>query len=145
MIRCDRPGGNPHIALTSGSPVYYVGLDTRNSCWYNGSMKQVKVYRNLRKNCYSVQWRGKVIAHVDSIVLRNVHFQVSEAGRQRVLSQKRKNVHAYIIGNVSMDEALDKGVKVRYNPYEAGEFRVDGQPIRQANAVHLTPTGAFIP
>lgn len=111
----------------------------------NEFVKEVRIYRNLRKNCYSVQWQGKVIAHVDSIVLKNVRFQVSEAGRQRVIKDKRKNVHAYIIGQVSMNAALDKGMRVSYNPYVAGEFNVGGIPIRQASEAHLTTRGVFIP
>lgn len=111
----------------------------------NEFVKEVRVYRNLRKKCYSVQWQGKVIAHVDSIVLRNVRFQVSEAGRQRVLRQRRKNVHAYVIGLVSMAEALDKGRRVSYNPYNGPTFECEGQPIHATNVVHLTPKGAFIP
>jgi hypothetical protein len=109
----------------------------------NEFVKEVRVYRNLRKKCYSVQWQGKVIAHVDSIRLKNVRFQVSEAGRQRVLKQKRKNVHAFIIGNVSMEPALDKGDRIKYNPYVAPTFMMNGEAIHKANEVCLTPSGAY--
>lgn len=108
-------------------------------------MKLVKVYRNLRDKCYSVQYRGKVIAHVDSIVLKRAAFVVSEAGRQRVIKSKRKNVHAFVRGYVSMREALDKGMRVSYNPYVAGNFAVGEIPIHHADEVHLTKRGVFIP
>lgn len=108
-------------------------------------MTRVKVYRNITKRCYSVMRDGHVIAHVDSIVLKNVEFRVSEAGRQRVLKERRKNVHAFIVGQVSMDEALDKGTPVRYNPYVAPSFISEGQPIHSAGVVHLTTKGAFLP
>jgi hypothetical protein len=108
-------------------------------------MKRVKVYRNLTAKCYSVMYRGIVIAHVDSIRLKNVTFQVSEAGRQRVLREKRKNVHAFIVGNVSMVPALDKGDRVSYNPYRGEKFTVNGEPIEQAGEVCLTENGVFLP
>ncbi len=106
---------------------------------------RVKVYRNITKQCYSVMRDGHVVAHVDSIVLKNVEFRVSQAGRERVLRERRKNVHAFIVGQVSMDEALDKGTRISYNPYVAPSFMEAGQPIHAAAVVHLTPKGAFIP
>lgn len=66
---------------------------------------KVKVYFNLHKHCFSVvslekgDSYGKVVAHVSEIMLSEVKFKVSEAGRQRVLREKRKNVHAYCVGN----------------------------------------------
>ena len=55
------------------------------------------IYWNLNRSCWSVRLRGKVIDHVDKImVIKNCVFHVSEAGRQRVLREKRKNVHGWI-------------------------------------------------
>lgn len=65
---------------------------------------KVEVYYNLHRKCLSVRSRitgptyGKVLAHVDHIVLRDVEFKVSEAGRRRVIREQRKNVHAVIRG-----------------------------------------------
>jgi hypothetical protein len=68
-----------------------------------------------------VNGRWKVIKHVDRIDLRDVRFKVSEAGRQRVLREKRKNVHAFIEGEESSFYAyLDS--KVTYNPYKYEKF-----------------------
>ena len=58
----------------------------------------VQVYKNLHKsraadkNIYSVRNKksGLVINHVENIELKNVIFKVSEAGRQRVLKERRK-------------------------------------------------------
>jgi len=57
---------------------------------------RVFVYRNIHKNCLSVRnvKTGLVMAHVDSITLKNVKFKVSAKGRERVLKEKAKNVHA---------------------------------------------------
>lgn len=108
-------------------------------------MTRVKVYRNITKQCYSVMRDGLVVAHVDSIVLKNVEFRVSQAGRNRVLKERRKNVHAFVIGYVSMDEALDKGTRISYNPYVAPSFMEGSQPIHSTPVVHLTKNGVFIP
>jgi hypothetical protein len=56
-------------------------------------------------DCWSVKslegdHKGKVIAHVDNIIVANPTFKVSEAGRQRVFKEKRKNVHAGVVGEI---------------------------------------------
>jgi hypothetical protein len=49
---------------------------------------------------------------------------VSEAGRQRVLQQKRKNVHAFIIGEPTneLDPTQHQYQIVGYNPYLKERF-----------------------
>lgn len=83
----------------------------------------VKVYFNLRKKCFSIQHKGKVIAHADTVKLKNVTYKVSEAGRQRVLKERHKNVHAFLVGewvhSLSEDFA---GIPVTYNPYKYSSF-----------------------
>lgn len=65
---------------------------------------QVKVFRNLTKGCYSIQARGpkgfRTVAHADSVMLDDVIFKVSEAGRQRVLETGKKQVHAFVCGEL---------------------------------------------
>lgn len=95
------------------------------------SMK-VRVYRNLTKKCLSVQtmtdkgWR--VTRHVQSISLKDATFKVSEAGRQRVIRDRRKNVHAIVEGyeTDSFDESSSK--QVTYNPYKSSHFYYRDQP-----------------
>ena len=101
---------------------------------------KVRVYRNLTKKCLSVQtmtdkgWR--VTRHVQSICLSAASFKVSEAGRQRVLLQKRKNVHAFVEGyeTDSFDESTAKGVS--YNPYKSSHFFLKDDP---SIAIFQTP------
>lgn len=70
-------------------------------------MLRVDVYKNLRKDCWSVRSRmkgpnyGKVVAHLKQLALHNVHFKVSEPGRLRVLKSRQKNVHAVARGEWS--------------------------------------------
>lgn len=63
------------------------------------------VYRNLNRGGWSVrsctgQTKGRVVAHADLVCLDDATFEVSEKGRQRVLAQGRKNVHAGISGTL---------------------------------------------
>lgn len=38
------------------------------------------------------------MAHLATVQLHGVYFKVSESARQRVLTQRQRNVHAYAIG-----------------------------------------------
>ena len=89
----------------------------------------------------------KVLMHATHVKMSDVTFKVSEAGRQRVLKEKQKNVHAYAIGQLEAVDGLDRqgqrygfnenllwsdydgtemykqGFReVRYNPYKAPWF-----------------------
>ena len=105
--------------------------------------KPVKVYRNLHKQCYSVQQCGVVVGHCDVINMVKVKFVVSEAGRQRVIKDKKKNVHAFIVGYPTLVNAPSNMVQVRYNPYESGNFRTVAGSIIASRFVTLTTTGAL--
>ena len=49
-----------------------------------------------------------MIAHSSMVEMSDCTFKVSEAGRQRVLAEKRKNVHAGIVGIVrTIGENMD--------------------------------------
>ena len=87
--------------------------------------REVFVYRNLHKNCWSLRdvKTRRVIAHASSLWLCNAKFKVSEAGRQRVLSEKRKNVHAGVVGIVMHEPDRVCGFRrVSYNPYKGPYF-----------------------
>lgn len=65
----------------------------------------VRVYRNLHRNCLSIQaktatgWR--VVAHAISVELEGVTFKVSQAGRDQVLRTGKKAVHAFAVGRLT--------------------------------------------
>lgn len=63
---------------------------------------QVEVYRNLHNGKLSVRdaKTKRVLAHCDEVTLACVAFKVSQAGRERVLREKRKNVHAFARGKL---------------------------------------------
>ena len=112
---------------------------------------KVKVYYNLHKNCYSIvslekEDYGRVIKHENCVALFDAQFRVSEKGRQRVLREKTKNVHAYVVGNWLghlNDEITISGLPIKlatYNPYKYGSF-VDAKskkPLTKASQVLLS-------
>lgn len=96
---------------------------------------KVFVYFNLHKKCWSVkalegERKGRVIRHTNELTLRDVTFKVSEAGRQRVLREQRKNVHAGAVGTLCDPIPRENWERVSYNPYKAGHFSdVNGNPV----------------
>jgi hypothetical protein len=105
---------------------------------------KVFVYFNLHRKTWSVKAlsgpkKGLVVAHLDRLVLDDCTFKVSEAGRQRVLREQRKNVHAGVVGTLSHQFADFIGTDVTYNPYKYSSFvtRNNEQPIYTARRVLL--------
>jgi len=104
----------------------------------------VDVYRNLHRKCWSVRHCGIVRLHCERVTLGDVTFRVSEAGRQRVLREQRKNVHAMVRGTLMAYEGVVGDgflglCEVTYNPYESGTFRfaLTGMPVQAAEVAYL--------
>lgn len=133
---------------------------------------KVFVYFNLHRKLWSVKAldgkaRGKVIAHCERVIVRGASFKVSEAGRQRVLREGRKNVHAGIVGELEAytgyptpanptaslfpygtwtngvdtryaRQSRDYGQCARYNPRELSHFVDDnGARVDRAEMVYF--------
>jgi len=100
----------------------------------------VEIYRNLNRRdgvWFSIRSRktGRVIQRVnltggDELLLKDVTFRVSEAGRTRVRREKRKNVHALMVGTkVTLNhltpfgnDGMYRKYRVSYNPYRDDNF-----------------------
>ena len=104
------------------------------------------IYRNLHQDCFSVKYRGRVISRATNIIAINPSFQVSEKGRQRVIKEQRKNVHAYVVCDdfllpnsfsYHLYSVSEEG-EVTYNPYTNTSFVCDGQPIFKSDYAQLT-------
>lgn len=98
------------------------------------------IYRNLRTGGFSIRRRGRVVDHLNqhSLTAENVTFKVNEKGRQRVLREKQKNVHAYIVCDVYKlfgREEVDGLNTIIYNPYVVSSFTCGGMPITNARKV----------
>jgi hypothetical protein len=108
-------------------------------------MEKVEVYWNLHKQCFSVRSckTGRVIQHSDGLNLRNVKYVVRQAGRRKVLQEKKKNVHAFVRGYIydkplPLHERTQCG-KATYNPYKYTSF-VDkkyGKPLDESSHASL--------
>ena len=87
-------------------------------------MQEVEVYRNLHRNCWSIRdAKSKlVLGYADDVTLSDAYFVVNESGRQRVLRDKKKNVHAFVRGRILFTDVPCTGTKVTYNPYKFGSF-----------------------
>lgn len=116
---------------------------------YNDTRKddlamRVETYYNLHKKCLSYRPSGGTVRHAHTILLNNVTFSVQPAGREKVLREKKKNVHAFVRGElVFVDhpyiEALIDGChRVTYNPYKYESFvDFNGTPVYAAQQVAI--------
>jgi hypothetical protein len=104
------------------------------------------VYWNLHKDCFSFRSRGLVYQYLENnkcVSLCGCSFKVSEKGRQRVLKEKRKNVHAFVAADIVLANFLptdfSKYVEVTYNPYKYATFvrKDNGEAIYDAKYVVL--------
>jgi len=115
---------------------------------------QSDVYWNSHRETFSIKPReptvlegfipspkGRVFYNTGPFLLEDPTFIVSEAGRQWVLRNRKKTVHASIRGlpRVEPNMCLPKGARrVRYNPYRNSTFVLeDGTPVFKASVAYL--------
>lgn len=103
--------------------------------------KKYRLYRNLHKGCFSIQEyipkKGyRVINHIsDGYILNNCSFRVYQSGREKVLRDKQKNVHAYV-----EFESYSPGLQIitdeqpYYNPYKCNSF-VSNKTLEPLNVI----------
>jgi len=121
---------------------------------------KVDIYQNLHQDCLSVRSRepyeryGRVIAHVDSIVIRDVEFIVQPSGVERVRKEGRRNVHAFARGNwydeTDRKDAFLGGEPTRfvvYNPFVYNHFVFSGtkRPIESCDVCYIEPGAVEVP
>jgi hypothetical protein len=117
---------------------------------------EYKIYRNLHKDCFSVlKWNPdkkgyRLFKHVKELRADAVRFKVHESGRQRVLRDRQKNVHAYILCRafeVLNDRPTEGLTEVYYNPYATDSFVIKDrdEAIHEAESVILFDNKCFIP
>ena len=67
--------------------------------------------------------KGRVINHVNQISLSHCNFRVQQGGRNRVLRDHKKNVHAYIAGwTCDLKSSVKMDGQATYNPYKYSTF-----------------------
>jgi hypothetical protein len=109
--------------------------------------KKVMAYYNLHKHTFSVTYDSKVIMHADYVKLGDVEFRVRKGGKERVRSEKSKNVHAFVIGKLlDYCEYPCDGIPtpssdkvVTYNPYKNDTFvfKNTEEPVYHAQEVDM--------
>lgn len=109
--------------------------------------KRVMVYYNLHKHTFSVTYKSKVILHADYVKLRDVEFRVRQGGKEKVRDEKRKNVHAFVIGDLvdycefpcnNLPEESSNKI-VTYDPYKYDSFvyKDSKEPVYTAKEVDM--------
>ena len=126
---------------------------------------KVRAYYNLHRHCWSVQalegeHKGRVIGHAAAVELNQFNTKVSLAGRERVLKERKKNVHAFIEGQLvgatewisKRDTGIPSGIsgdlgryrtQITYNPYKYDCFVEVGSEhleVTKGYSVHLSNT-----
>jgi len=119
-------------------------------------MMRVEVYFNLHKKLFSVRdcKTGRVVDHTQRIWIEDPEFVVRKAGREKVLREKKKNVHAFVRGtwfkvqsDLDVSRLIDHQAcsdEVTYNPYKYDSFvtKHDAEPIDFGRLASLTCSSA---
>ena len=114
---------------------------------------KTEVYRNLHKKCFSVRQNGRVVEYINdeyqAAELHNVTFAVQPAGRAKVLKEKKKNVHAFVRGDLNSlykTQTWDQMREVKYNPYKMDSFYYVNteEPVKYADKVLIQYGKVFI-
>ena len=133
------PGSSSQGSSISGSGI-------RIGILLEDTPRPYQVYRNLHKQCWSVLYKGKVIAHPKRLTLSNVKWVVQPGGNARVRQEGRKNVHAfarcadwYEHHRANSQDSWN-GI---YNPYQHTQFMLKATscPIAYSTWANMTPAG----
>jgi hypothetical protein len=82
-----------------------------------------EIYRNLHRKDWSIRNKGIVTQHTKTTAISPAKFVVQPAGRKKVLKEQRKNVHAFIRGQVTdIPPNWQTWKQVKYNPYLFDHF-----------------------
>jgi hypothetical protein len=94
--------------------------------------RRVAAYYNLHYYVFSIKEGGRnglLLTHAAMCELSDVTFEVEMKGRQRAINQKRKNVHAYVVGTLnalSWDVPSDKDLQELFHQgYQRVTYNLD--------------------
>lgn len=116
----------------------------------------VKVYFDLHQKTFSIQKGQLVHAKSDAVLLKDAKFKVNQNGRNRVIEEGKKNVHAKVHGVFASsipqeDDFLERHVlgnnikEASYNPFKFETFvdKETKEPIHSADFVILQDRRVF--
>jgi len=111
----------------------------------------VRVFKNLKHGCFSIMQGGRICASARAVRLAEVELRVRAAGRERMLRERRRNVHAFAVGRlvdfVHPGEPRTLGPlagrRAYYDPYRFSSFvdRETSAPLLGAAVVQLDESG----
>ena len=107
------------------------------------------IYKNLTTGTFSIRYKGKVIAHPTIVSAQGITYVVNPKGRERVLREGKKYVHAFVSCDSWQDHS-DKGIdpemaemfladnftEVKYNPFRSDCFTIED--CRAHTSTHAT-------
>ena len=107
--------------------------------------REVEVYRNLHKDCWSIRQDGLVKAYANTAYITDPRFIVQPAGRAKTIQGGSKTVHAWVKGilhqfpNRIREIGDEMWNMVTYNPKKYKSFVLtDGnKPITSAQTAWL--------
>lgn len=109
--------------------------------------QEVDVYFHFHKKMWSVVQGGLVVGHTQKITVSRVTFTVNEKGRERVIVEQKKNVHAKVHGFVQcFDTVQGLENEIYYNPYKVSQFINLGsnEPIFSAEVCTMEGKRAYV-
>lgn len=97
------------------------------------SGERVLIYRNLNNGKWSIkaaqgQFKGKVVGHFDAVSLKSDDtesmIKISLASQARARREKTRNVHCYIVGEITgVDDDVESfGQRITYVPFKHDTF-----------------------
>lgn len=121
------------------------GLQARTG--HHGFTGKVWVYKNLNLSeklgypIFSIMDvdTNKVIGHERNLLIKDCVLKVRQGGMQRVREEKRKNVHAGVVGYLVNEEPKVLSTQITYDPYKYNSFvnRKDEKPVHHAKLVSI--------
>jgi hypothetical protein len=110
---------------------------------------RVSAFRNLDQGKkWTVQnvKGNKIFRMMSRVILLDVVFRVNELGRQRMIQERKQNIHAWVEGVMDLSAEDGEWVPILYQPYLSGHFvlKEDQTPLFSAKKVLLTEHGAWV-
>lgn len=111
--------------------------------------KPVELYRCLNRKgfTFSVRQNGLVVGHTNDIVLKHCDLIVNQSGKDRCITSKSRNVHAFVRGLISSEPFLEYSFLLGYEPYlDLGfyyKIQDEKVQIHKAKCVYLDKTNIY--
>jgi hypothetical protein len=116
---------------------------------------RVQVHRNLHLGTWSIRdpRTGRVLRHAAYVEIGSGACRVQQGARMRVLQERRRSVHAYVVGELlayshASPPRVGRWVRFTYNPYRAGTFTVADPdhptPVYRAARMRFDQEGAWL-